>query len=340
VAVFEIGDIRVEPGETFKGVLGEVRLAPGFSAGVPVVIVNGAESGPTLVATAAAHGQEIVGTGALIAAVRRLEPTNMRGTLVAVMMANPLAAANATYATPYDGMNICSPLYWPPIPNGTITQRLASFISPALQRADYYMDLHGNADPAAQMTMMYLDQCSDDATRSETRRIAEAFGFTPVDMLSNAEAHNPAILGTTSGYPTAIANAHGIPAIMVELTGNGTMRDAAPGAIGILNVMRTAGMIDGDPEPQPSPRLQGEFVYYGALITETGGLLWAKVPPGQILGPGETLLEITDVWGETVEQIEMPTDGFAWGYLGGLYGSGSHAVPEGSMVGFVAKKVG
>ena len=159
-------------------------------------------------------------------------------------------------------------------------------------------------------------------------------------MLSNAEAHNAAILGTTNGYPTAIANAHGIPAIMVELTGNGTMRDAAPGAIGILNVMRAAGMIDGDPEPQPSPRLQGEFVYYGALMTETGGLLWAKVPPGQILGPGETLLEITDVWGETVEQIEMPTHGFAWGYLGGLYGSGSHAVPEGSMIGFVAKKVG
>ena len=340
MSAFELGGIRVGAGETFKGVLGDVGLAPGFRVGVPVVVVNGAEDGPVLVATGAAHGQEVAGTGALIQALRRIDALELRGTFVAITMANPLAVANATYATPYDGVNICSPLYWPPIPNGTITQRLASFIAPALHCADYYMDLHGNADPAAQMTMMYLDQCEDEQTRRRTEQMAEAFGFTAVNMISDAEAHNTAILGTTSGYPTAIGNAHGIPGIMVELTSNVTMRDADAGAIGVLNVMRAVGMIDGELEPQLQPRLDGRFVYWGALMTESGGLLWAKRPPGEVIEPGEMILELTDVWGGTLEQITMPTEGFAWGYLGGLYGSSTHAVPEGSMVAFVAKTAG
>jgi uncharacterized protein len=339
VSGFELNGITVDAADTFRGVLGEVQLAPGFRVGVPVVVVNGAEDGPVLVATGAAHGQEIAGTGALIAALRKIDPDQLRGTFVAITVANPLAVANATYATPYDGMNACGPLYWPPIPNGTVTQRLAAFIAPALHRADFYMDLHGNADPAAQMTMMYLDQCKDDETRATTRQMANAFGFTAVDMISDAEAHNTAILGTTDGYPVAIGNARGIPGIMVELTSNVTLRDADAGATGVVNVMRYLGMLDGDPEPQKRPPLAGDFAYWGALMSDTGGLLWARRPPGEIIEPGEPILEISDVWGEVLQKIAMPTRCFVWGYLGGLYGSNTHAIPEGSMIGFVAKQI-
>jgi hypothetical protein len=340
MTAFELGEVRVAPAAVWNGVLGAVNLFPDVRVGVPAVVVNGAEAGPTLVATAAAHGQEIVGTGALIETVKRIEPEELRGTLVAITVANPLAVMNGSYATPYDGVNICGPLYWPPIEGGTPTQRLASFIAPALQHADYYIDLHGNATPAAPMTMMYLDQCADEATRTQTRRMADAFGFTPVDMIGDAEAHNTAILGTTSGYPTAIANAHGIPAIMVELVGNATTHDSNLGASGVVNVMRALGMLDGEPEALASGRLDGDFVYWGALMASAAGLLWVRRPPGDLLDAGEPILELTDPWGRTLQEIAMPTRGFAWGFLGGLYGAGTHAVPEGAMVGFVAKQQG
>jgi predicted deacylase len=168
--------------------------------------------------------------------------------------------------------------------------------------------------------------------------MADAFGFTPVDMISDAEAHNPAILGTTSGYPTAIANAHGVPAIMVELVGNATTHDSALGADGMVNVMRALDMLDGEPEGPSSERLDGEFVYWGALMANAAGLLWIRQPPGRLLDRGAPLLELTDPWGETLQEIAMPTRGFAWGFLGGLYGAGTHAVPEGAMVGFVAEQ--
>jgi predicted deacylase len=234
-------------------------------------------------------------------------------------------------------MNLCGPLYWPPIRNGTITQRIAAQIAPMLHRADYYIDVHGNADPAARMTMMYLDQCRDDATRRETERMAEAFGLTPVDMPTEPEAHSTAILGPITSYPTGAACREGTPAIMVELTGNGVLRDSPLGTVGIRNVMKAVGMLEGEPEAQACGRLEGRYVYWGALMAERGGFLWPAVEPGTVTRAGEVILEIADLWGEPVQRIEMPVDGFCWGYLGGLYGMGTHAVPEGSMVGFIAR---
>src|ERR1041385_2313745 len=97
---FELGEVRVAPGTAWKGMLGGVSLFPAVRVAIPAVVVHGASAGPTLVATAAAHGQEIVGTGALIETVRRIDPAKLRGTLVAITVANPLAAMNGSYATP------------------------------------------------------------------------------------------------------------------------------------------------------------------------------------------------------------------------------------------------
>jgi predicted deacylase len=334
---FELSGLTARRGSVVRGTLGEVTLAAGAKVGVPVVVVNGDDDGPTLVATGSMHGEEIVGCGALIATLRALDPAQVRGTLIAVTVANPLALVNNTYVTPYDDVNLCGPLFWPPSPNGSLTQRLASFISPALQRADYYLDLHSNSAPATPMVMTFLDQCRDAGVEAETRRIADAFGFTPVDMPGHPEAHDDVnVFGSPSGYPAAVAVKHGIPALQPELVGNPTLSHVDLGRIGVMNVMRAIGMLDGELEPQPQPRVEGDWVYFGALVNEHGGLLWPRHEPGTLLRAGDVAAEITDVWGETVEEIAMPVDGWIWAHPGGYFGKMTHAVPEGTMVGFVA----
>jgi hypothetical protein len=74
-------------------------------------------------------------------------------------------------------------------------------------------------------------------------------------------------------------------------------------------------------------------------MADVAGLLWVRRAPGELLDAGEPILEISDAWGNTLQEIAMPTHGFAWGFLGGLYGAGTHAIPEGAMVGFVASKI-
>ena len=99
---FQLNELRVSPGSVGKGYLGEVVLSSGARVGIPVVIAHGAEDGPILVITGSMHGEEIVGCGALHSLFRVLDPSVMRGTVVAVTVTNPLAFQNNTYATPYD----------------------------------------------------------------------------------------------------------------------------------------------------------------------------------------------------------------------------------------------
>lgn len=335
---FELDDWKVPAGEKGRHTLGEVTLSTGTRVGVPCVAVNGSDDGPVFVVSGGTHGQELVGVGAVLELFRSLDPNGLRGTVLGLPVMNPLAVQAAGYVSPQDGLNMASPLYWPGNPNGTITERLGAFIGPVLQRADYYVDVHGNIEPSAPMSMMFLEQSKDEATSEKTRELGEAFGVTPVDM-SFPKAH-PAMVGPVDGYPAAVHMARGVPALMIELTSNRRLADAERGARGLRNVMRAAGMLDGEMEAQDVERLPGNYRYYGALQTQVAGLMWPKRDPGTLLSEGDVVIEITDVFGDVVGEVRSPVDGFSWGYLGTPQGMANHAVPEGAMVGFLAEKLG
>jgi predicted deacylase len=337
VKTFQLNELRVSPGSVGKGYLGEVVLSSGARVGIPVVIAHGAEDGPILVITGSMHGEEIVGCGALHRLLRVLDPTVMRGTVVAVTVTNPLAFQNNTYATPYDSVNLCGPLYWPGNPRGTTSERVAAFVGQAIRIADYYVDLHANAPPSVPMVMVFLDQARDQSVRAATLRIADAFGFSIVDMPGHPEAHgDEGVLGAPAGYPAGVALRHGIAALQAELTGNPILSDVEAGRVALMNMMRDLGMLEDKLETSTPERLDGDWIYHGALINDTGGLLWVREPPGTLLGRGALVAEITDVWGDTSEEIRMPVDGWCWAHAGGYFGRGTHAVPEGTMVGYVA----
>lgn len=334
--VFTHGTLQVPAGTSTRGILGEVRLPTGSRVEVPYVVVNGATSGPTLVVTAASHGYEIVGTGAAIAFLRALDPASLRGTVIVVPVVNPPAMAAAAYVSPMDGVNMSGPLYWDTKGGATTSHRLAALIAPMLKRADVYIDLHGNFEPCAPMTMMFLEQARDDATRKATIALGEAFGLTPVDM--SAPPAHPMWLGPIDSYPVPTALAHGIPALMVELVGSPTLADADRGCRGLLSVLRSLDMLDRDgPDFVDPARLPGNYGYWGALETDAAGLVWVRHPVGVPFKPGTVLLEISDVCGEVLQTIRSPVDGFCWCYAGSLYGHGTHALPAGAPVALIAR---
>ncbi len=333
---FEINGWRVEAGAAGRGSLGCVALASGAAVDVPCVVVNGAADGPTLLVTAATHGQEIVGTGAAIELVRALDPARVRGRVVVVPVVNPLALQAATYVSPLDGLNMAGPLYRDANPHGTISERIGALIEPLFELPDYYIDIHGNSGPCAAMVMMFMEHCRDAPTRDATARMANAVGLTAVDM-SGGKAH-PRTLGDPAGYPVPTALARGVPAVMVELTAATTLADRQRGARGVLNVMLEFDMLDGTPEPRDPDALDGSFAYWGALNATTGGLMWTRSEPGTLLAPGDLLLEVTNLYGDIIEEVRSPVAGFSWWYPGSAYGMGIQAVPEGAMVALIAEQ--
>lgn len=335
-SVFEHGTLRVEPGSSARGVLGSVTLLTGDRIELPYVVVQGTKKGPTLVVTAAAHGNEIVGTGAAIAFLRALDPAELQGTVIVVPVVNPPAVAAASYTNPADGVNMAGPLYWNDSPGTSTSHQLGTHIAKVLKRADFYIDLHGNREPCAPMVMMFLEQARDQATRAATIALGAAFGLTAVDM-SNPPAH-PAWLGPIESYPVPTALANGIPAIMVELVGAGTLGDADRGCRGLLAVLRSLEMLAGDDLDAADPtRLPGNYKYWGALETDTAGFMWIRHPVGVPFRAGALLAEITDSCGEVLKEIRSPADGFCWAYLSTLYGQSTHALPAGALIALMAR---
>ncbi|MBK5124994.1 succinylglutamate desuccinylase/aspartoacylase family protein [Burkholderia sp. R-69980] len=331
-----IGEINVEPGKKHRTTLGTIRNPSGSEFGIPCLVAHGVEEGPTLVLSGATHGNEIAGTGAVIRVMQALDPLKMKGSVIAVPAANVAAFDQGAYLTPQDSRNMASGVYWNTDPKGTVTARMGALLGPLYQMADYYIDLHGNHEPCVPMSMMYLSSTNDLVVREKTVALADAFGVTPVDM-SDPVAH-PYWIGAVDDYPVPTAMANGVPALMVELMMSHTCMDAERGLRGVMNVMRILGMIEGDQEGQMSPRaLPGRYRYWGSIGAQAAGLLWPKVAPGELVSKGETVAEITNLFGDVLEVVASPADGFVWAFLGA--GAGTFALPEGSDIGFFAERV-
>ena len=333
----KIGSFETLPGAKGRTVLGSVHLPSGLQAGIPCMTANGVEEGPTLVISGATHGNEVAGLAAIIEVIRTLDAKRMRGALIAIPVANPLALDQGSYVTPQDGRNMASRIYWGANPKGTMTERLGAILAPIYQRADYYIDIHGNHEPAAPMSMLFLSCSSSADVRAKTIKLGDAFGVTPVDM-SDPVAH-PAWVGSVDQYPVPVALSNGIPALMVELVSSHTALDAGRGRKGVMNVMKELRMIEGPREAQEPGPLPGRYHYWGSLAANAAGLAWPRVAPGTLVPKGKTVVEITDVFGDVLETLTSPAEGFLWSINGALYGDRTHAVAEGSDLGFFAEKI-
>src|SRR5215831_19018183 len=96
------------------------------------LVAVGREAGPTVVVLAGVHGDEYEGIVAIPEIFRRLDPSAMRGTFIAVPICNVPAYLAATRSSPIDGLNMAR--VFPGDPHGTITQRIAHWLGERIMR--------------------------------------------------------------------------------------------------------------------------------------------------------------------------------------------------------------
>lgn len=324
--VLSVGDVRAAAGEVGKGKLGAVELADGSKASIPVVVINGAQDGPILTVVAGVHGTEISGIGALLEVVRDVHPRSLRGALIAVPGANPLAYRVGQHITPIDNKNLSGPWYPPEgdVAEASITERMAAFITEALEKANYVIDMHANPLPSIPFVLTSLSMCASKKMAEEVSKMAAAYGVTVIDW--------PATKATTIRN---ICVANGKPAITPELAGNIFLWNEITeiGTRGIKNVMKALGMLDAPLESQPCTVLNGQFTLYGWLYAQRGGLMKVLKAPGERIEKGEKVIELMDVYGDVVDDVIMPITGYCWAFTGGS--GGIHAVSEGTKLAYV-----
>jgi predicted deacylase len=233
------------------------RLPSGATVTVTVHrYVGGA--GPTVYVQAAQHGIELNGPAVLRRLHGRLTDAAIAGTVVVVPVANAAAFDHRSYMTPaaLDALNPNMNRVWPGDYGGSLQERLVARLWEVFAEADpdAAVDLHtGTAD--------MLEHVRFDAGRTGDPDLARAFGTEY--LLAEAPGDEADAVGGDDGdgaagvtFRTAAARA-GVPTLTAELSNSRrvTPRAVEAGFDGLVGVLRSFGVVEGDPVGATDPTL-------------------------------------------------------------------------------------
>jgi len=299
---FTIGTASIEPGGMGFGKLLCEPLADSAEAYISLIVIHGSREGPVLWLGSTIHGREIPGIEVIRRVAReKVDPQQLRGTLVCAMPLNPYGFRMQQHVVPQDGGNVNAK--FPGNASGTLSERLAHVIwTEGVMRCDYVIDLHAN-EPGG-MEFLCVTTCEDKEIERRTIEMAEAFGFPCVRITREMWNYDHSLIGWAMDA--------GKPAILPEPLAQGILEESSIQAAerGILNVMKYIGMVDGQVEHQASLRVDGGHYLFVNLQAQKSGLAEYWVEGGDKVEEGQTLAMVRDPWGNELQRIVSPTGGF------------------------------
>ncbi len=279
---------EIHPGEAR-----DVRLAVGESyssrtVSIPIHVRRSTEPGPVVFVSAALHGDEINGTGAIRHLIQQ-ELDLQCGSVVFVPVLNMLAfERHSRYLPDRRDLNRC----FPGTASGSLASRFARKIFDELVlRCDYGIDLH-----TAAIRRTNYPNIRGDLTNPEVKRIAEAFGC---EIIINGKG--------PAGSFRREATSAGCPTIVME---GGEIWKVEPGVVesatrGVRNVLQELGLLAGASEKPPyQVTVQGSKW----IRAERGGFLQFHVQPGDIVEMGQPLATNTTLLGRERSYSKAPFD--------------------------------
>lgn len=304
----KVGSVTARKGELKKGIIKGVELINCESVDIPVLVMNGLTDGPTLLVMSTQHGTEIQGIEVIHKLMNeKLAPKNLKGAVIGIPVGNPLAFTHQLYWSWVDNLDIGQ------VPadksSGNTSERLANALwTEAWSKSNMIINLHCNTRPDS---LFYQSINISDPRMSDTlRKMAEAFGITTIVADESVPEHAQPTLNN-------LAARKGIPVILEELVDGRWISQPSTnvGVKGVLNIMKAFGMINGKPEPQEGIRIvSGVNKSAGIIRANRGGLIRFFKKPGEQIKKGEVLAQIYDLYGEVIEQVTMPIDGYTWAY--------------------------
>lgn len=337
-----IGSAKIVPGTIQYGKWEAFRHPTGQVEFLPVVVARGEEDGPCLWLTAGIHGPEHTGPLVLHQLLNPGLVQSMRGTLVALPALNPVGlrmmlrephpdSADPNRLWP-DGKPVkpFDPDRDPPSPLEAAYKKLFEVM---LQSADFLIDYHnawtGSISFAFQDRMLYRPD-ENGASRAEAEALLarqmemlRAYGHTIVGEMPITTQIEEKLHRSTSA---AILYLGRKPSMTVEL-GTGHMPDPAiirASAAGTRNVMRWAGMLDGEMEPIEGIQVIDLGYPVRRLSTpraRQAGVVQHLVEAGEMVARGQPVAEFRDIWGRPIGEgvIRSEYDGFVLGRSHGVF---------------------
>ena len=307
----ELLGAKVRPGTSKRLSWSATELFEGVPVSTPVLVLNGAEPGPTLCLTAAVHGDELNGIEMVRRVMHDLSPKEVSGAIIGIPIVNVQGFRRGSRYLP-DRRDLNR--YFPGNPNGSAAARIAhSFFVNVIAHCDALIDLHTGSNSRANLPQIRADLRDPDVVT-----LTQGFGSMVI-------LHSTPSVGTLRHAATRA----GIPTVTLEAGGPSELElnEVRHGVRGIETLVNTLGMIDkkrfwSDPEP----------VYYRSswVRANNGGILLADVSLGSTVRKGDLLGTINDPMSNARSELRSP-------YTGRIIGLARNQVV---MPGFAAFHVG
>ncbi|GAA4882630.1 succinylglutamate desuccinylase/aspartoacylase family protein [Ferrimonas pelagia] len=291
---FEFAGQCVAPGQRQTLELDVAQLYTHTPLTIPVEVVNGRLQGPVLLLSAAIHGDELNGVEVVRQILAMVDPSKLKGTLVAVPVVNVFGfIQKSRYLPDRRDLNRC----FPGSNKGSIAARLAhQFFSQVVVRCSHVIDLH-----TAAVHRTNLPQLRVNLDQPASRAMAEAFG---APVVINAS--------TRDGSLRAVAQAEGIPVLTFE--GGEALRfdnSAISLAVkGTIKVMRSLGMLPRRRQAEVPMVVAGSSSWVRA---EQGGIVRSQVALGAKVKRGAVLAKISSPLGHSEFSLVAPKEGIVIG---------------------------
>jgi predicted deacylase len=260
-----------------------------------VQVVHGRRPGPRLFVSAAVHGDELNGIEIIRRLLRLPALKVVRGTLIAIPIVNVYGFLQQSRYLP-DRRDLNRS--FPGSGRGSLTAKVADrFMSAIVANCTHGIDLHTAANQRDN-----LPQVRGDLDDAETLAMARSFGV-PV-LLNGANRE-----GTLRGAATAM----GIRTLLYEAGEPLRFNEAAirPGVQGIVNVMRTLGML----APSRRRARTDPFVARSSswVRAPESGMFRSATPLGARVEQGEPIGQIADPFGDTETTVIAAQSGLVIG---------------------------
>ncbi len=277
-------EVKITLSETYFGV----------DSKIPVVIWRGEEPGPSVFVSAAVHGDEINGTGAIRQLIADKPFKVHRGALVLVPVVNRLGfERHERYLPDRRDLNRC----FPGSASGSLAARLAHAVfREVVPRCDFGIDLH-----TAALRRTNFPNVRADMDDPKVAQLATAFG---AELIVHGK-------GPVGSFRRAACKA-GCPTIILEA---GEVWKVEPTVLeyairGVTNVLSNLGMIDAPATP-PAYHLVADKTRW--VRASRGGFLRFHVAPGDIIERGDLIATNTSLTGKEFNTLKAPCDGIILG---------------------------
>lgn len=271
--------------------------ADGVAQSFPLIVLQGASAGPTVVFVSGIHGDEYEGPTALRQLSAQIDPVKLAGRVLIVPIANLLAFAAGTRTSPVDNENLAR--IFPGDPNGTLSHRLAAaLMATVIDQADILIDSHSGGVRLAFLPVagFYDSGAIAPETAAKSLQVAKQMGIAFLWRL-------PPVGGVLS-YEAA---KRGIAICGAEIGGRGNClaSDAADYLGAYLSVLAFQGMIDPvHKRLETTACLDGDWEK-----TPKGGYLETVAGLGERVEAGQLVAQLHSPLGELLQEFRAAFEG-------------------------------